>query len=368
MDNFYDKQDNLTEAKITLYKKYIEGYLIKLLMSFGECFIADLFCGPGKSGGKDGSPLTVIKRSKYILSIPELKNKKPQIHILFSDKDKSHITNLENELKKVEIDENVNILPIRNKSFNQILPEILKKFQYDKIPKFFFLDPFSYSDVKMDDLNKLLELKNSEILLFLPVFHCYRFANFTEFKLDHKTRIFLEEFTTEGVHEYQNINYFIKSIKNKLRKDLELDFVRSILLDDGSRKNALFLLTKSQKAMLYMNKIALKASEDGKGINLKDTNQKSLFGAKGTFRFEQFAEKLHVELKQRREMTNAEIVKFTIAEEFLPKHAKGVLKNLQEIAQIKIYDEFKKEITTNLNKWNIAEEQKTTTIFKYIYR
>ena len=368
MDNFYDKQDNLTQAKITLYKEYIEGYLIKLLMGFGECFIADLFCGPGKSGGKDGSPLTLVKRSKYILSIPQLKNKKPQIHILFSDKERSHIINLENELKEVEIDENVNILPIRNKSFNQILPEILKQSQYDNIPKFFFLDPFSYSDVKMDDLKKLMGLKNSEILLFLPVFHCYSFANFSEYKLDHKTRMFLEEFTIEGIHQYHDIDYFMKSIKIKLRKDLGLDFVRPILLDDGSRKNALFLLTKSQKAMLYMNRIALKASEDGRGITLKDANQKSLFGAKGTLRFKQFTEKLHVELKQRGEMSNKEIVKFTIIEEFLPKHAKDVLKILKEKKQIKVYDELQKDLTANSNKWNIAEEQTTTIIFKYTAR
>lgn len=104
---YYNRQDNLTAAKIEFYQDYIEGYLIKLLMGFGKCFIADLFCGAGKNGNNPGSPLVLIDKAKYILKIPQLQN--PQIYILFNDKDKNNIKNLKEELEKVEINENINI-------------------------------------------------------------------------------------------------------------------------------------------------------------------------------------------------------------------------------------------------------------------
>lgn len=85
-----------------------------------------------------------------------------------------------------------------------------------------------------------MSLKFTEVLLFSPIFHSYRFASDKKLKDDHKTRKFVEEFTTKGIHDYENVDDFMKSIKNKLRQKLNLDFVRPILLDGGSRKNSLF--------------------------------------------------------------------------------------------------------------------------------
>ena len=364
MNNFYDKQDDLTAAKIEFYKNYIEVYLIKLLMGFGKCFIADLFCGAGKNGDKDGSPLVLIDRIKYILTTPKLKN--PQIFILFNDKEKKNVQNLEIELKNIKTDEHINIYyPIQNKNFEDILPEILEQFKYKDIPKFFFLDPFTYSNIKIKHLKEIMSLKFAEVLLFLPILHGYRFASDEKLKEDHKTRVFVEEFTDKGIYDYENIDDFMKSIKNKLRQDLILDFVRPVLLGDGSRKNALFLLTKSQEGMLLMNQIALKKSEDGMGVDVKNAGRKSLFGTRGTSKFELFAKKLADELQKRKEMANTEIIKFTIMEEFLPKHAKDVLKNLKEKKKIKIFDNLKNEVNQS-TKFFIAEKPEKTSVFKYI--
>lgn len=353
MNNFYDKQGDLTTLKIEFYKNYIEGYLIKLLMGFGKCFIADLFCGAGKNGGKDGSPLALVSRIKYILTTPKLKN--PQIYILFNDKEKKNVQNLEKELKNIKTDKHINIRPIQNKNFEDILPEILKQLKNKNLPKFFFLNPFTYSNVKMNNLKEIMSLSNAEILLFLPVFHGYRFSRDIKFKEDHKTRIFVEEFTTRGIYDYENIDDFVKSIKDKIKQELKLDFVRPILLVDGSRKNALFLLTKSQEGMMLMNKIALKKSEDGRGIDVKYARRKSLFGTVGTSKFELFAKKLANELQQKREMKNTEILKFMVMEEFLPKHAKDVLKNLKKEGKIKIFDNFNNEVIQS-TKFFIAEK------------
>lgn len=361
---YYNRQNNLTAAKIEFYQDYIEGYLIKLLIVFGKCFIADLFCGAGKNGNEQGSPLVLIDRAEYILTAPKLQN--PQIYILFNDKDKNNVQGLEIELKSVKRNENINIFSVQNKIFKDILLEVLTQCRHKIIPKFFLLDPFTYSDIKMKHLKKIMSMRNTEILLFLPTFHAYRFAGDEKLKKDHKTRIFIEEFTDKGIYNYENVDDFMKSIKNKLRQKLNLDFVRPILLDDGSRKNSLFLLTKSQEGMMLMNKIALKKSEDGKGLNVKNSGQKTFFGTEGTSKFELFALDLINEIKKQGQMTNSEIIKFTTIEEFLPKHAKDVLKDLKVKGKIKVFNQFGEEVN-QLTKFYIAEKKPSKiSIFKYI--
>lgn len=368
MTNFYDKQDDLTAVKIEFYKNYIEGYLIKLLMGFGQCFIADLFCGAGKNGDKDGSPLVLIDRIKYILTTPELKLKNPQIYILFNDNEKKNVQNLEIELKNVKTDEHINIHSIQKEKFEDILPKILKQFEHSSIPKFFFLDPFTYSNVKINHLKEIMSLKNTEILLFLPVLHGYRFASDRKLSKDHKTRTFLEEFTIKGIDDYENIHDFMKSIKNKLRQELGLDFVRPILLDDRSRKNSLFLLTKSQEGMMLMNNLCIKKSNDGSGIKTGESyeNKKFLINKKDilqkTHRYKNFKNSLIKLLGEQKNMTTCKIKIFTIAEEFRPQDAKDILKELEKDGKIKFFDSNNKETKT----FYMGENPKGISIFKYI--
>ncbi len=359
-DSFYDQQDDLTDAKIEIYKLYIEGYLVKLLMTFGRCFIADLFCGPGEKGGEEGSPLVLIDRANYILTTPRLPSSK--IFILFNDINEEYIKNLDELLKGIEIDKRIEIFDIEKKGFEEILPKVIKAFSNANIPKFFFLDPFTYSQIKIKDLDALMSLHQTEVLLFLPVFHSYRFASDKKLKLDHKTRQFIEEFTMDGISDYKNIDDFMNSIKEKVKTKLKLDFVRPILLDNGSRKNALFLLTKSQEGMLLMNKIAFKKSEDGKGINIKYKNHQTLFGIEGTDTFKQLEENLINELRNRKKMTSGSVIKFTIAEGFLPKDAKLIFRKLKKANRIKLLT-FKGEET---KQFYIAEKPNGISIFEYI--
>lgn len=368
---YYKEQDNLTAAKIEFYQNYIEGYLIKILMQFEKCFIADLFCGSGKNGTKDGSPLILIERAKYILTSPKLRKKNPQIYILFSDKGEKNIKNLKQELSEF-INEHINIFTPQNKDFNAILLLILQKFRNSRIPKFFFLDPFTYSNVKMEDLKKLMSLEFSEVLLFLPVFHSYRFASDTKMKDDHRTKIFLKEFTTNGIYDYkennEGIDDFMKSMKVKLCQELKLDFVRPVLLNDGSRKNALFLLTKHELGMLLMNNLCIKKSNDGSGINVKENyeNKKFLTDKKKilklTLRYKSFKNNLVTKLQNKKEMTTSEIKKFTIMSEFRPQDANNILRELKREDKIKFFDADGKET----GKFYMGINPQGSSIFRFI--
>lgn len=95
---FYTDQSSLTAAKIEIYGEYLKRYLPKILMSFGKCLIADLFCGTGKNGSKKGSPLILLETAEYILTSELIKNKRPKIQILFNDKENKNVENLKEEV------------------------------------------------------------------------------------------------------------------------------------------------------------------------------------------------------------------------------------------------------------------------------
>ncbi len=365
MSNFFADQSDLTAAKVKIYKEYITGYLPKILQTFKRCLIADLFCGAGKNGAQDGSPLVLIKQTEYILASPSLSKLTLGIEILFNDNDKKNIDDLKSQLYRT-YHSSIKIHPIKNARFQNILTDLLQEFRQNKIPKFFFLDPFKYSDVTIDNLKDLMDLPFTEVFLFTPIFHSYRFSNEGDFPKNHKTRVFVEEFTTRGMANYDGIDDFMQSIKEKIKIELNLDYVRPILLDDGKCKNAIFLLTKHQAGMLLMNKIALKQSDDGKGVNIQDqqSGQSDIFGTQGTSRFGVFANKLEDTLKINRQMTNAEIVDFTIREEFLPKNAKDILNNLCNNNKLTVYNG-DDNITSKKGQWNISEKISKTINFTY---
>ncbi|NOR44257.1 MAG: three-Cys-motif partner protein TcmP [Candidatus Delongbacteria bacterium] len=361
-DSFFDKQTGLTAAKIKIFKEYIQGYLPKLLTTFEECIIADLFCGAGKNGEEDGSPLVLIDRSNYILTSPHLK--KAKINIVFNDQDNANIENLNNEISNVEINDNINIEQITNCKFDSLLPELLEELKDNRLPKFFFLDPYTYSNIKMENLKEIMNLQHTEVLLFIPIFHSYRFASDTTMPEYHKTRIFVEKFTTKGVTDYSGIDDFMESVKQKILADLELDYVRPVLLDDGGKKNSLFLLTKHQAGILLMNKIAIKMTDDGSTVKIKAQNQKSLFGVEESTKFDLFTQRIIKLLENQKNMSNGEIIEYTIREGYTPKYVYKIMVELFDKSKIKVYDSDGKEVISK-KQWNIAEKITKEIYFKW---
>ncbi len=363
--DFFKRQSNLTYAKTMVYKSYIEGYLPKLLLTYGKCLIADLFCGPGMNGDEKGSPLILIDKLNYILSSPILiKRNDLKVQIIFNDENQTFIDSLQQELKKVHYNQNIVTLTIQSNTYESALEHISKETKFKNIPKFYFLDPFTYSNVKVSHLRELMHLQNTEVLLFVPIFHSYRFAN-TNFGENHKTRIFIEEFTTEGIANYEDVHHFMQSIKKKLIIETGTPYVRPLLLDDGDRKNSLFLLTKHRMGMLLFNKIAMRLSDDGNIVSVGNQSQINLFPtievSKNFYNFEN----LLIDFLSNKERTNEQIVDFAIKEGFAAKQVTACLKELLLKKKIICTDNRNNELNS-ITKWNIADNIKKLTIIKWV--
>lgn len=367
-ETFFEKQTNLTAGKTLIYEKYITGYLPKLLMKFSSCIIADLFCGPGYNGDKKGSPIILLEQLNYILSSKLLAKRRCKVEVIFNDQSKEFIQDLTKEISKYDYDKDIINISIYNSSFENILPRLISQLKETSIPKFFFLDPYSYSNVCVNDLGYLMNLKHTEVLLFLPVFHSYRFTKAT-FKKEHKTRKFIEEFTTKGMVDYGTIHPFMESIKKKLIDQVKLSnnsdpYIRYVLLDGGTRKNSLFLLTGHQKGMLLMNQIANKYTEDGSSFKVNQISQHSLFENNEVSEFyNQFKSRLIRFLESEKVISNYELIDFTIRECFIPKNAKAIIKQLVDSKKVTIFE--RDEEIKNQQKWAISVDPKYETFIKW---
>lgn len=365
--NFFYEQTLVTEAKTKIYEKYIEGYLAKLIMQFGSCTIIDLFSGSGINGKNEGSPLILLRIINKLLESNQIRSRVEKLYILFNDLDKENIKELEENINKFDIDENIVHIFTKSEEYSSYIDVLVAKQSqksFVKIPRFVFLDPFTYSLVRMKELKRIMELQVTEILLFIPLFHSYRFAS-KEYDSDHKTKIFVDEFTTQGTYNYENVSNFMLSVRDKIREDLNLSFVRPILLDSGQSKNSLFLLTKNREGMLLMNKTIFSSADDGFRWVIKENKDELLFSANeySTF-YEAFRQSLIQKIKES-QITNEEIVNFTIESGFLPKHAKNIINEFYQNNKIKVFNIDNIELK-NKSKWNIAEDISSNVIFRWI--
>jgi three-Cys-motif partner protein len=193
-----------TQAKLDLYKGYLEHYLRVLCQSehCNKINLFDIYCGVGiYDDGKMGSPLLAIDCIKKIRTEMSKNDKSTtSISLLVNDKDVQKIENLKDKIKFQDID-NFNI-EYYNKDANEML-DIVTNFII-KYPKdnrnLIFIDPYGYSDINKEKVINLLRNNCTEIILFLPVMQMYRFTEIA----------FLHE---EKPH-YENLRKFIISFFN----------------------------------------------------------------------------------------------------------------------------------------------------------
>jgi len=332
---FFDSQSDLTASKILIYQQYLSSYLPKVLTQYGSCFIADFFCGCGKNGQQDGSPLVLLDIAKKMLDNPILKKKQPdaEIVIVFSDKNKSFCDDLKVHLHRLPIPKQIKINGPYCESFESIKTRVLGVVNKFKSPKFFFFDPFTYSNVGIDDVKEFMDVPAAEVLLFLPIFHSYRFVKCAEGAL----KKFLEDFTERGRSDYADINDFTESIRQKMLNYIDLKYVRDVVLDDGARKNALFYLTKHVVGMSLMNNLVWKYANDGVMVKAKQDTNLILFDP--SLFYENYNNKkryLKNYIIEKKRLTNVQIIDFVAQIGFTTKYAIDILKEMKNKGLISV--------------------------------
>ncbi|UTC91195.1 three-Cys-motif partner protein TcmP [Treponema denticola] len=340
-----DPKKNLlshSEAKVKFYKTYLEKYLRILCSSeyIKNINIYDLFCGRGiyENGGK-GSPIAAFEAIESCF-IDENKKINTDITLIVNDIAKENV-----DAVKEYIDKHThNYCSVRY--FNVDIQDmfITVKNEVNKTKNntrnIIFIDPYGYKDIKKDLLLSLMENKKTEIILFLPISHMYRF---TKTALQHEEnaqyealRQFIDGFFPEN-HKIRTekiyIMDYIKCISDALRFNNQFYTTSYYIERDQSNYFALFFLSSHIFGFEKILEVKWYLDEDnGKGFKIQDS-QGDLFAdcvseEIKTNNAKNLEDILLAALAQPK--TNNELYKITLKNEYLPKHTTEILIKWQD--------------------------------------
>lgn len=344
-----------SQAKLDLYKKYLEHYLRVLsLASFcTQINLYDIFCGIGLyEDGNIGSPLIAADRIKANnIYLGQMSKPVKQIHLSINDNQKDKIETVEKLLENKKV-ANCKYF-FYNKDADEMLDIVIGQVNSKNKSErnLIFIDPYGYSNIHKDRLEKLLKNESTEIVLFLPVMQMYRFTNVALNDSERKCYINLRNFINTFFPEdhvirqdkIPDIFQYINEIKKALSFNNKFYTCSHYIERDTGSYYALFYISPHIYGLDKM--VETKWSADpttGQGFKQSDP-QTSLFETQfkeiDKYKQIELLKNLIInELEVKREVNNMDIYKLTLLNEFKPTHANGVLKDLLKTKRVKAFN------------------------------
>ncbi len=327
-----DYLESHSKAKLEFLENYLDKYLKILILDkyTNEINIFDLFCGIGiyQEDNSKGSPVIIADLLKHNHHIY---NSSTKLNLFINDKDKNKIDFVSNYIKA-----NYNEFGFYYYSLNAI--DIIKKIGKikfkDTTKNFIFIDPHGYKDIYKKDIFNLLSIGKTEILLFLPVYHMYRFLKPTQEdkqnpSYKHIKRI-MDEF--ELNYDVSNIDEYIERITQSLTFNGNFFVTNFKLKKDGSANTyALFFITQHIKGLEKAIEAKWKIDEVcGEKFEIEEKHLLSKLFAENKKKdcFNNFYNNLIEYLKEYK--TNQELYIFALQQGFSISQANEALRKLQK--------------------------------------
>lgn len=230
-----------SKIKLELYRLYLERYLSILFATpfFGTITVNDIFAGSGKSKNDEkGSAIIAAETIDAIIKRGNPQNK--QVFLNLNDFEPDNCTALEGHLKSYEF------VRVSNGGAN----DFIQKWRVlADTHNLHFIDPHGYTQISIDNLHKLFRSERCEFLIFIPIFHIYRFLkNKNDAEPLESIANFLNEF---GIGEneaksVESVEEFAELVKAALGKMAGTDLVYAQIIENQTRtsKYGLFFITK----------------------------------------------------------------------------------------------------------------------------
>lgn len=335
-----------SKAKVDFYKTYLERYVAILCQSrfIKHIRIYDVFCGMGiyEDGGK-GSPIVAYDTIKGIYDAHKVSNE-TDILLTINDISEKRITRVIDY-----IEENKHpycaVRPYNldiERLLEMIVPEISTT--PNDTRNLVFIDPYGYKNIKKELLLNLMANGRTEVILFLPISHMQRFTNVAMQDDDSTTqyeplRKFVYSFFPDENHPIRQntvkAKEYIRYVANALKFNDKYYATSYYIERDKANIFALFFMSSNIFGFEKILETKWTLDEEhGGGFRLPEREQT----------MDMFAEEFALETKNenarnlkkilenvlKTSKTNKEIYELVLRNEFLPKHANVVLKELQD--------------------------------------
>ena len=244
-----DKNHNInehSEIKLDIYINYLKAYLsiIKNVDWVSGIEIYDIFAGQGKSdNGVEGSSLRAFRE---ILAYKQGYTR--PIDLFLNDIDSSNVL----KLKQYIDTQKFPFVHITNTSADSFITNLKNKKNYHSL---MFIDPYGYTKIRGENLDKIFFRNNTDIIMFIPVFHIYRFLR----KQTNDTQLapiaqFLKDMgidENEIKKQHTDLDRFCELIKNAICNKSKTEACSYYRISHESKQSeyALYFCSKSLKGL-----------------------------------------------------------------------------------------------------------------------
>jgi three-Cys-motif partner protein len=161
-----------SKAKLELYSRYLRAYLGVMLNTpkFGRIVVHDIFAGQGFSANAEKGSAIIAAEVIRELGATRNPRRKP-ISLNLNDADPKNVQQLKTHLKDHAF------IQFHNVSADTYVDNLARNHGQHSL---FFIDPYGYTQVSHDNLRTLFSQLFSDLLLFVPLYHIYRFLRHGE--------------------------------------------------------------------------------------------------------------------------------------------------------------------------------------------
>lgn len=154
-----------TKVKHEIFSKYFKTWS-NILGKYHNLHVFDCFAGRGRYvEGNEGSPLKILK---ILVNLKKKQGKPENAYCHFIEKNDSNYENLCNEIKNFKNEnKNLNWLEIKTykSEFSNEVDGIIREYNSNISPAFFFVDPFGFGGIPLRIIKKLLSFSKTEVFI-----------------------------------------------------------------------------------------------------------------------------------------------------------------------------------------------------------
>lgn len=352
-----------SEAKVAFYRCYLEKYLsIMSVQHYNtQVNIFDVFCGRGVyANGGHGSPIQAMEAIKKVRTDHPSET---QFVLYLNDSVKKFVEGVREYIEhNFETDRlcKVQYMNVPAKYLFGKLVDYLEA-QPKRSKNLLFIDPYGYKDIHKDTMQKMLNNRNTEILLFLPISFMHRFTHYAFDGNANKGALPLRDFISEFFpedhivrqDEPMDVMQYISELAKAFSFENRFYSTSYFIKRDYKNYFALFFITPNllglERAVDSMWQLD---EEGGQGFRMLDYSQPRLFEEY----FEQ-ERKREIEENLRTlilgflsmgQKTNCELYKLILCRGYKISQANMVMRLLQNEGLISVFDiEKQKEARKN---------------------
>jgi len=160
-----------TEIKHEILEKYLHPWLIKITEVSSEVRYIDGFAGWGRyEDGAPGSPLIAMNVAKEMINedYGRIASKLDDLSCTFIEANSENFEDLVRVVSEYQGDCPRQIeSECRKETFQDFAEEFIQEGDKDRLPAFIFVDPFGFSGLPFDVVNRLLNLRSTGIEMFI---------------------------------------------------------------------------------------------------------------------------------------------------------------------------------------------------------